>query len=145
MSLILNPKKSNLYSEREFEEKPTHLETAMKQMRKEKLKHRHNCLHESMLTKINMFDDHLLTLETTRRDIKFRITFLDLFALTLEEELIILNNFDLLEDDYCNNVCLKTRKQNEKINQVIYLSILNKKLFIKLVLFCYRYRQSKMI
>lgn len=125
MYLILNPEKNNLYSKKEFEDKPTHLETTMKQMRKEKLKHRHDCLHESMLTKMNMFDDHLLTLETTRKDIKFRITFLDLFALTLEEELIILNDFDLLEDEYCNNVNLKTGKQNEKINQVKQLSTLN--------------------
>lgn len=125
MYLILNPEKINLHLKKEFEEKPTHLENTMKQMRKEKLKHRHDCLHESMLTKINMFDDHLIMLEATRKDIEFRITFLNLFALTLEEELIILNDFDLLEDEYCNNVYLKTGKQNEKINQVKCLSTLN--------------------
>lgn len=103
-----------------FNEKPTNLEIIMQQMRKEKLKYRHKCLHESMFTKINIFDDHLIMLETMRNDVELRITFLDLFASTLEEEMIILNNFDLLEDEYTYNVLQKTEKQNEKVNQVKY-------------------------
>lgn len=122
--LILYPEQSKLYSEMlkndQFHEEPTYLEITMRKMRKENLKHKHQCLHESMLTKINMFDDHLLMLEKTRKDVKLRITFLELFAITLEEELLILNDFDLLEDDYSYNVYLKTGKQNEKVNQVYY-------------------------
>lgn len=104
-----------------FHEKPSSLEIIMQQMRKEKLKYRHKCLHESMLMKINMFDDHLIVLETMRKDVKFHITFLDLFASTLEEEMIILNNFDLLEDEYTYTVLQKNEKQNDKVNQVKYL------------------------
>lgn len=103
-----------------FHEKPTNLEIIMEQMRKEQLKYRHKCLHESMLMKINIFDDHLIKLETMRHNVKLHITFLDLFASTLEEEMIILNNFDLLEDEYIYNVLQKTEKQNEKVNQVKY-------------------------
>lgn len=121
MFLILHPEKNDVYSnmvKNELPEEPSHLETVMKHMRKEKLKYRHKCLHESMLMKINMFDEYLLTLETKRIDVKLRVTFLELFALTLEEELLILNDFDLLENEYSYNVYLKTRKQNDKINQV---------------------------
>lgn len=124
--LILYPEQSKLYSEMlkndQFHEEPTYLEITMRKMRIENLKHKHQCLHESMLTKINMFDDHLLVLEKTRKDVKLRITFLELFAITLEEELLILNDFDLLEDDYSYNVYLKTGKQNEKVNQVYYFN-----------------------
>lgn len=119
--LILNSKKSDLCSKiykNDFHENPTHLEIVMQKMRVEKLKHKHVCLHESMLTKINIFDDHLSMLETTRKNVKLRITFLELFALTLEEEMLVLNDFNLVEDEYSYNVYLTTVKQNDKINQV---------------------------
>lgn len=118
---MLNSKKSDFYPKiykNEFDENATHLELIMQKMEKEKLKHKHDCLHESMLTKINIFDDHLSMLETTRKNVKLRITFLELFALTLEEELLVLNDFDLVEDEYSYNVYLITVKQNDKINQV---------------------------
>lgn len=121
MCVILNPDKSNLYMEMSkhgFHENPTHLEITMQQMRKDKLKYKYKCLHESMLTKINIFDDYLIMLETERKDVKLHITFLDLFASTLEEEMIIFNNYHLLEDEYMYNVHEKTEKQNEKVIQV---------------------------
>lgn len=101
-----------------FNEKSSFLEISMQQMRRDKLKHKHKCLHESMLTKIKMFDNRLLTLQTTQRDVELSITFLDLFCLTLEEEIIILNSFGLQEDEYLHNVYFKTKKQNDKVNQV---------------------------
>lgn len=123
-----------MMSKNEFFEAPTYLEITMLQMRKEKLKHKHKCLHKSMLTKINMFDDHLLTLYTLRKDVNLSITFLNLFASTLEEELIILNNFDLLEDEYSHNVYLKTIKQTDKVNEVKYFNelLLNTTLIFEL-------------
>ncbi|XP_029344284.1 cilia- and flagella-associated protein 44 isoform X2 [Acyrthosiphon pisum] len=96
----------------------THLEIIMQNMRKEQLKYRHMHLHETMLTKINMFDDDLMELDKMRKDVKLRIKFLDLLALTLEEELIILNDFDLVEDEYSHSVYIKTGLQNDKVNQI---------------------------
>lgn len=121
---ILNFGKYELYLEfsNEFHEKTTHHEHFIQQMRKENLKYRYKCLHESLLTKINMFDDELLQLETERKDIKLQITFKNLFLSTLQEELLILNDFDLLEDKYSYDLYLKTVKQNEKVNEVKYLS-----------------------
>lgn len=99
----------------------THLENIMVNMRKEKLKYRHMCLHKTMLTKINMFDNDLNELDKMRKSVKLQIKFLDLLALTFEEELIILNGFDLVEDEYLQNVSLKIGLQNDKVNQVMYL------------------------
>lgn len=134
MYLVLYPEKSDLYKEmfkNTNEEKSTYIETIMQKMRIDKLKYRHSCLHESMLTKINMFDDHILMLDKLRKNVKLRITFLDLFAITLKEELIILNDFDLLEDDYLYNVYLKTEKQNDKVDQVkLYRIVYFNKVFI---------------
>lgn len=121
MHLVLNPEKSDLYTEmstNQFHENITDLERTMQSMRKERLKYEHHCLHESMLMKIKMFDDHLYFLETSRKDVKLRITFLDLFSIKLEEELLILNDFDLLENEYSHNVYVQTGKQNDKVNQV---------------------------
>jgi len=112
-------------------EELTHLEIIMQNMRKEQLKYRHMHLHETMLTKINIFDDNLMELDKMRKDIKLRIKFLDLLALTFEEELIILNDFDLVEDEYLHSVYLKTCLKNDKVKQVMYL---NKLLPIKYML-----------
>ncbi|XP_015370284.1 PREDICTED: uncharacterized protein LOC107166226 [Diuraphis noxia] len=90
----------------------------MQNMRKEQLKYRHKHLHETMLTKINKFDDDLTELNKMRKDVKLRIKFLDLLALTFEEELIILNDFDLVEDECLHSVYLKTGLKNDKINQI---------------------------
>lgn len=90
----------------------------MQQLRRSHLKYRYDCLHESNLTKINIFDCRLLELDAERKDLKIRITYLDLFVLTLEEEMIILNDFDLLEDENLHIVREKTIIQNEKVDQV---------------------------
>lgn len=108
-------------SQDNFNENPTDLEITMLQMRKEKLVHRHNLLQESMLRKMNRFDEDLSSLEKERKDIILHTTFLNLFAITLEEELIILNDFDLLEDQYSYNLFMKTVKQNDQLKQVKYL------------------------
>lgn len=104
-------------------EEPTSVKATMRQLRRSHLKHRHECLHESMLTKITVFDNHLLALDVERKDVKIHITFLDLFAMTLEEEMIILNDFDWLEDENLRNVHKKMLIQNEKINQVKRFSV----------------------
>lgn len=101
-----------------YEEQSTSMGIAMQQIIRSQLKYRHDCLYESMITKINLFDDDILALDAERRDVKIRIAFLDLFALSLEEEMIILNDFDLLEDEYLHIIHKKTKKQNEKVNQV---------------------------
>jgi len=106
----------------------TPLEIIMQNTRKEQLKYRHMHLHKTMSTKINMFDDDLIKLERMRKDFKLQIKFLDLLALTFEEELIILNDFSLVEDKYSQSVYFKTSLQNDKINQVIYF---NKQLSIE--------------
>lgn len=90
-----------------------------KRLRHNILKYIHLYLHDSMLTKINTFDDSILSLGVKRNDVKFCITFLELFALTLEEELLILYDFDLLEDDYAYNIHEKTAVQNSKVEKVI--------------------------
>lgn len=111
-----------LYSETPEEEfsseEPSCLDIKIKEMRQDELKYRHLCLHESMLTKINMFDCKLSKLNVLRRDVVLQVTFLDLFAVQLEEELIILNEFDLIEDEYLYNVFVKTGVQNKKADQV---------------------------
>lgn len=91
----------------------------MKKIRHDKLKYRHLCLHDSMLTKINIFDDKVITLEAERNDVKLCITFLELFTLTLEEELLVLYDFDLLEDDYEHRIYKKTAVQNATVEKVI--------------------------
>lgn len=118
--LILKPGKSHIMYKNEIVDELTHLEIIMQNMRKEQLKYRHMHLHETMLTKISMFDDDLMELDNMRKDVKLRIKFLDLLALTFEEELIILNDFDLVEDEYSHSVYLKTGLQNDKVNQVMY-------------------------
>lgn len=121
---MLNPEKRNLHSKMSkdnFNEKPTDLEITMLQMRKEKLMHRHSLLQESMLRKIDRFDEDLSSLKEERKDIILHSTFLNLFSITLEEELIILNDFDLLEDKYSQNLFIKTEKQNDQVQQVKYL------------------------
>lgn len=105
-----------------FSENLTYLETIMLQMKREKLKYKHNCLHESILTKMNIFDEHLLDLEKERKDIGLQTTFLNLFAITLEEELIILNDFNLLEDQYSYNLYIKTVKHNDQV-KIVNISI----------------------
>jgi len=101
-----------------YEEQPTSMGIAMQQLIRSQLKYRHDCLYESMITKINLFDDDILALDAERNDIRVRIKFLDLFALSLEDEMIILNDFDLLENEYLHVVHKKTMIQNEKVNQV---------------------------
>jgi len=128
-NLILKPEKSHIMHKNEIFDELTNLEIIMQNMRKEQLKYRHMRLHETMLTKINMFDDDLMELDKMRKDVKLRIKFLDLLALTFEEELIILNDFDLAEDKYLQSVCLNIGLQNDKVNQVMYL--FNKLLPIK--------------
>lgn len=125
--LMLNPEKINLHSKSEdnFIENPTDLEATMLQTRKEKLIHRHNLLQESMLRKINGFDEDLSILEKERKDIILCTTFLNLFGITLEEELIIMNDFDLLEDQYSHNIYIKTEKQNDQVKLVKYFKINN--------------------
>ncbi|XP_025191573.1 uncharacterized protein LOC112591851 [Melanaphis sacchari] len=115
--LILKPKKNHMYENTILDE-PTHLEIIMQNMRKEQLKYRHMRLHETILTKINLFDEDLIELDKMRKNIKLRIKFLDLLALTFEEELIILNDFDLVEDEYLQRVCVKIGLQNDKVNQI---------------------------
>lgn len=87
-------------------------------MRKKELKYRHLLLHEIMLDKIHTFDNQLLKLNVSRNDVKLRLTHLDLFALQLEQELLILNEYDLIEDEYSYNVFIKTGVQNDKITEV---------------------------
>lgn len=94
------------------------MKTTLQQMRKEHLKYKHLCLHETMSTKINMFDERLLLLKRNRIDVMLQITFLDLFASTLEEELLVFNDYDLLEDDCEYNLFVKTGMQNEKAKEV---------------------------
>lgn len=94
------------------------MKSAMRQIRRTQLKYRHECLHESMLTRITMFDDDVAALDAERKRAKMRVTFLELFALTLEEEMIILNDFDLLEDGYLRVMNVTTAKQNDKVSQV---------------------------
>lgn len=102
----------------EYNEKPTYLEAIMGQMRKDELKYRHLCLHDTMLTKINIFDDDVLMLETERIDVEIYIAFLEIFMLKIEEELIILNDFDLVEDEYEHIAYETLGKQNEKVLEV---------------------------
>lgn len=119
--MYLASKKCDLYSEiskRGFLEEPTLMKTTLQQMRKDNLKYRHLCLHDTMSTKINMFDERLVLLKRKRIDVMLQIIFLDLFALTLEEELLIFNDYDLLEDDCEYNLFLRTGIQNEKAKQV---------------------------
>jgi len=118
--LVLKPVKSNFMNKNAIFDELISLEIIMKNMRKEQLKYRNKHLHETMLTKINRFDDDLMELDKMRKDVKLRIKFLDLLALTFEEELIILNDFDLVEDEYLHRVYLKTGLQNDIINQVMY-------------------------
>uniref|UniRef100_A0A2S2P1G3 WD repeat-containing protein 52 n=2 Tax=Schizaphis graminum TaxID=13262 RepID=A0A2S2P1G3_SCHGA len=117
-NLIVKPEKSHIMHKNAIFDELTNLEITMQSMRKEQLKYRHMCLHETMLTKINMFDDDLMELDKMRKDVKLRIKFLDLLSLTFEEELIILNDFDLAEDKYLQSVCLKISLQNDKVNQI---------------------------
>lgn len=123
IDLFLNPGKSLLYKNALYEE-PTYQEIVMQDMSKLKLKYRHMQLHDTMLTKIKIFDDHLLKLNKIQRKDKLRIKFLDLWATTLEEELLILNDFDLLEDEYSYNVYVKTGIQYDKAREVIYFYML---------------------
>jgi len=118
--LVLKPGKSNFLHKNAIFDELTHLEIIMQNMRKEQLKYRHKHLHETMLTKMNMFDYDLMELNKMRKDVKLRIKFLDLLALKFEEELIILNDFDLVEDDYLHSVYLNTGLKNDKVFQVMY-------------------------
>lgn len=102
----------------EYYEKPTYLEIIMGQIRKDELKYRHLCLHDTMLTKINIFDDGVLILETERINVKIHIAFLELLILKIEEELMILNDFDLVDDTYSYITNETIGKQNEKVLQV---------------------------
>lgn len=77
-------------------------------------------MHETMLKKIKMFDDHLFKLNKMRIDVKLEMIFLDLWATTLEEEMLVLNDFDLLEDELSYNVHIKIGEQNDKAQQVIF-------------------------
>lgn len=101
-----------------FCEDPTSLDITIKEMRIKELKYRHLCLHDSMLTMINMFDSKLSNLNVLRIDVKYRITFLKLFAIQLEEEMIVLNEFDLIIDKYLHQIFLKTRELNNKNEEV---------------------------
>lgn len=119
MDLLYNPELSPLYKNAYFYEEPTHQEIIMQQMRIDELKYKHMHLHASMLNKINMFDDHLFELNKMRIDIKLEIKFLDLWATTLEEEMLVLYDFDLLEDELSYKVHVKIGIQNDKAQQVI--------------------------
>jgi len=119
MDLFFNPEKSPLYKNAYFYDEPTHQEIVMKKMIIDKLKYRHMHLHESMLRKIDMFDDQLFKLNKMRIEVKLEIKFLDLWATTLEEEMLVLYDFDLLEDELSYNVHVKTGLQNDKAQQVI--------------------------
>lgn len=119
MDLILNFKSVFQISKNQPGKDHSLLETTMQQIMKDKLKYRHKCLHESMLMKITKFDNHINMAEKLRMDIQLKITFLKLFSLTLEEELIILNNFDLLEDNISYILNLKTEEKTAKVDQVL--------------------------
>ncbi|XP_015370377.1 PREDICTED: uveal autoantigen with coiled-coil domains and ankyrin repeats-like [Diuraphis noxia] len=118
MDLLYNPKLSPLYKDAYFYEEPTHQEIIMRKMRIDKLKYKHMHLHATMLNKINMFDDHLFELNKMRIDIKLEIKFLDLWATTLEEEMLVLYDFDLLEDELSYKVHVKIGLQNDKAQQI---------------------------
>lgn len=120
MDLFFNPELSPLYKNAYFYEEPTHQEIIMQKIRIDKLKYRHLHMHETMLKKIKMFDDHLFKLNKTRIDVKLEIIFLDLWATTLEEEMLVLYDFDLLEDELLYNVHIKIGEQNDKAQQVIF-------------------------
>ncbi|XP_050423055.1 cilia- and flagella-associated protein 44 [Adelges cooleyi] len=126
--LLLYPEYCSLYSEptsssdmQEYNPKPSILENLMKDMRREKLKYKHRCLHESILAKIDMFDNRLIKLGGQKNDLLLRITFLELFTVTLEEEMLILNDFDLLEDQYSYDLHVITGKQNAKAEHIMYI------------------------
>jgi len=118
MVLLYHPELSPLYKSVYFYEEPTHQEIIMRKIRIDKLKYRHMHLHETMLKKITMFDDHLFKLNKMRIDVKLEIKFLDLWATTLEEEMLVLYDFDLLEDELQYKVHVKTGEQNNKAQQV---------------------------
>lgn len=120
MDLFFNPELSPLYKNAYFYEEPTHQEIIMQKIRIDKLKYRHLYMHETMLKKIKMFDDHLFKLNKMRTDVKLEIIFLDLWATTLEEEMLVLYDFDLLEDELLYNVHIKIGEQNDKAQQVIF-------------------------
>ncbi|XP_050529600.1 cilia- and flagella-associated protein 44 isoform X1 [Daktulosphaira vitifoliae] len=124
--LLIYPEKSPIYLKQtkyalieKCQIKSSFLENQIKIMREKKLRYKHKCLHELIFTKIEMFDNHLAELETERIAVVLRIKFLELFALTLEEELLILNDYDLLEDEYSYDVYIITEKQNELSAQII--------------------------
>jgi len=119
LDLLYNPELSPLYKNAYFYEEPTHEEIIMKKLRIDKLKYKHMHLHDTMLKKINMFDDQLFKLKKMRVDIKLEIKFLDLWATTLEEEMLVLYDFDLLEDEFSYKVHVKIGAQNDKAQQVI--------------------------
>ncbi|VVC29555.1 WD40/YVTN repeat-like-containing domain,WD40-repeat-containing domain,WD40 repeat [Cinara cedri] len=123
LDFILNPRISQLYvkSKNDSNEKSSYLEPMLQKMLKDNLKYKHKCLHESMLTKITMFDDQLFMLKRLRKDVKSQITFLELFSLTLEDELLILNDYNLLEDEYAYRVHIKTGQKNAKIDKIMQL------------------------
>ncbi|CAH1730872.1 unnamed protein product [Aphis gossypii] len=118
MDLFFNPEKSPLYKNAYSYEEPTHQEIVMKKMIIDKLKYKHMHLHETMLKKIDMFDDQLFKLNKMRIEVKLEIKFLDLWATTLEEEMLVLYDFDLLEDELSYNVHVKTGLQNDKAQQI---------------------------
>lgn len=76
-------------------------------------------MHETMFRKIEIFDDNLFKLHKIRIEVKLDIKFLDLWATTLEEEMLVLYDFDLLEDELLYNVHIKTGFQNDKAQQVL--------------------------
>lgn len=119
MNLILNFKSVFQISNNQSGENHSFLETTMQQILKDKLKYRYTCLHDTMLMKITKFDNHINMMEKLRINIQLKITFLKLFSLTLEEELIILNNFDLLEDNISYILNLKTEEKTAKVDQVL--------------------------
>jgi hypothetical protein len=85
---------------------------------KEQLKYRHACLHESMLRKVNVFDEQISTAEKMRKDQLLAVTFIDLFALSLKEEMMILRVFDLIEDEYEYATSLQILKLNSIVEKV---------------------------
>lgn len=97
----------------------THIKTTIWQlMNEEKLKYRHACLHESMLRKVNVFDEHISTIEAMRKDQLLAITFMELFSLSLKEELMILRVFDLIQDEFKYNTHLHYLKQHSINDEV---------------------------
>jgi hypothetical protein len=71
-----------------------------------------------MLWKVNVFDEQISTAQKMREDQLLAVTFIDLFALSLKEGMMILRVFDLVEDEYESGASLHVLKLNSIVEEV---------------------------